>query len=198
MPDYESLSEVYQRLGWQVLPNGRSVGPDPYKLAKRRRKSREKKRAALCQHGKALCPHGKALCPHQKLASTAGGLAHSASEPSLADCSKKAEHKAKTPAPSLQGKKILQATKGHGKQKAQLGAPKAGSTLGQGTLLRTRPLRPGQQEAPSAPVRAARHHVRPETALVHAVMRRSASAPGFAFNTAKRAAERETMRQTVA
>lgn len=202
MPDYESLGEVYHKLGWQVLQNGRAVAPDANKLVKRRRKSREK-RAALCHHHKALCPHQKlgSTSAGQKLGSTSAGLARSVSEPNLGGVSRKVEQRAKPPAPSLQGKK------GHGKQKAQAAAPglskvavashKTGSTLGQATLVRMKPLRPGRQEAPSAPIRGARHIVRPDTALVHAVMRKSASTPGFANYTAKRAAERETMRQSV-
>ena len=41
MPDYESISGVYAKLGWKVLVNGRVVPPDPERHTKRRRKSRE-------------------------------------------------------------------------------------------------------------------------------------------------------------
>lgn len=39
LPDYESLQEVYRRLGWKVSSLGKVIPPDPHKIIGRRRKS---------------------------------------------------------------------------------------------------------------------------------------------------------------
>merc|ERR1712192_64877 len=40
LPDYESLQEVYSRLGWKIASTGRVIPPDPHKLLAGKRKSR--------------------------------------------------------------------------------------------------------------------------------------------------------------
>lgn len=186
MPDYESLDEVYNRLGWKVLANGRVIAPDPAKIVNRhRRKSRQRK-------------------THPESASTSGGLIRGVSDATLTATDKMNPDHLPTRqlAPSLRGKKdnlskakhkVHAATSGHRRSDQAPSASRRESSMpGAVPVVRAKPLRAGQQDAPSAPVRGARHMVRPETAFVHAVLRKSASAPGI--NTAKRAVARDASR----
>lgn len=194
MPDYESLGEVYKRLGWEKLPNGRVIAPDPVKLVKpRRRKSRGPKRCSECRR---LSRGQTAIAD---LATASAGLAQSVSAPSLAGASSNS----RPPTASWQGAQLLNGKRGP-MPKAKQAAPWANSSAkpnqvssatrkASATWAAVKPLRPGQRDAPAPQVRGARYSVLPETALVHSAMRRSASAPGFA--TATRAAARDAVRR---
>jgi len=183
MPDYESLAGVYQRLGWNVLQNGRVIAPDPEQIVRRRKKSRERR---------------------QRPGSASTGLPRSVSAASSTACgsSTMGGYYAKLAAPpseqSLSANRWVGNTVVAGKkrslpkprQEAQVANPgcSASHRASSAPAVRTRPLRPGQQDAPIEAVRGARHLRRPSTAIAQAALRRCGSAPGL--NTAKRSMER--------
>jgi len=184
MPDYESLSGVYAQLGWQVLPSGQVIAPDPKKMVRRRNKSRERK-----------------CCTLRRQREQAAGLTRGISEPTFGtgnisrkqDATKRRLPKAKLPAkvtmPQARSTSVG-ATAGYTNQLSPA-AHKVSSTLGAAHSAHTCRLNDcgaGEKATAPAATRGARYLPTRGSSLVQAMLRKNASAPAFA--TSKRAAAR--------
>lgn len=184
MPDYESLSGVYGQLGWKVLASGRVVPPDPKKMVKRRKKSRQKK--------------GTYPCTCNKKETSVSGLNDSSSEPILRGTSSgkldalQVANKARSKASmSASGKSVCSHTSAAARKSNA--APVAPAPIGAAgvsqTLLRsTQSSVAKQKSALPGAVPSATYIPRAGTLLVQAVLRKNMSAPSL--STAKRPADR--------
>jgi hypothetical protein len=177
MPDYESLSGVYNRLGWKTLENGQVVAPDPEKLMKRRRRAQERKTSLHHQsHGALRTEKLDEPRDRQGIQALEQDLLHDTASKDRTRHTLKAAHKARNsrvPHRAMSTPAV--------RPKASVD-PKASA----------KPLRAGQQEPPPQLVRGAHHMTRPTSALLHSALRRSSSVPGS--NTAKRAGQRNVGR----
>jgi len=199
MPDYESLSEVYQRLGWKILPNGRVIQPDLDELARLERKSGERKAALHRPRKPDSTPHGLSHCVSEPASAATVSTTYCTCVP--VDQTRAQQAPTQRAIELIKGKhKITMrhavadlAKAKHKARTRQVAASLAKHDVSSaGHVLRAKPLRPGNSEPPTKAVRGAHHLVRPGTALVHMALRKSSSLPGSA--SAKRAAQRESSR----
>lgn len=207
MPDYESLAGVYKRLGWIKQENGRVIAPDQAKMEAKQKRSRQRKAAqcqasrapsskapsvatgtarsmsdptllpaALLQlHGsqaKQAVSSSKQSLPRQNLpCRSCRALPNT--EPNVKDGAPLSPRTW----PEPMDKNTMHYTHTSHMSAAVQGNSATAIRPSSAPAIRQKPLRASQRERPSAPIRGAYHLVRPETAQVHSVMSRCASAP---------------------